>query len=99
MFGALAKPTSSWKQFAIEDAIRKEQNIREREVKSQEDLNKSIIEMNKAKAERMRNNVNPVLTVSAPDLSVELELVLLKILEKLQIKGNASGMDMLLQGL
>jgi len=47
----------------------------------------------------MLNSGNPVLTVSAPDLSVELELVLLKILEKLQIKGNASGMDMLLQGL
>jgi len=99
MFGALNKSTSSWDRSTIEASIRKEQEIRKREVDSQIKLNDSIIEMNKLKAERMRNNVNPVLTVSAPDLSVELELVLLKILEKLQIKGNASGMDMLLQGL
>ena len=86
------------KRLLIKRSIEQEMKLREKQSKMQEELNKSVIELNKARIDKLRNQEAPVLTINAPGLDVELEMVMMKILQNLQVKGNVSGMDMLFQG-
>jgi TP901 family phage tail tape measure protein len=94
LFGGLDK-ASAWNRDIIEKQIRLENERRTQEFEAQKKLLDQQIEMNRIKIERYRNG-DSAISIQADGLQPELELILWKILEKIQIRANESGAEFLL---
>ena len=94
LFGNLEK-ASSWNRDIIEGQIKKENERRDKEFEAQQKLINQQLEMNELKLKRYRQG-NAAIQISAEGLQPELELILWKILEKIQIRANESGAEFLL---
>ena len=80
---------------ALKDQLEKENDLRERALEQQEKLNEAQIRLMELKAEALEKGEG-VINVSADGLEPELEMIMWKLLEKIQIRANAEASEFLL---
>lgn len=79
----------------IEDQLKIENELRAKALEQQAALNEAQIKLMDAKAEAVSSGEG-IIKVSADGLSPELEMIMWKILEKIQIRANAEAAEFLL---
>jgi TP901 family phage tail tape measure protein len=82
-------------KWAAGDILREEQDLREKSVASQIELNKAQVDYMNARTEAI-NSGDIAIEVSADGLEPTLEMIMWQILEKVQLRANASSADFLL---
>jgi TP901 family phage tail tape measure protein len=95
LFGNLTETSNPSDQFAIERAITKEQNRRERALELQEDLVRAQVDYYEARTDRLQEG-DAEITVNADGLEPELEAFMWRIVERLHVKASQDEAEFLL---
>ena len=85
-----------WAQDIIMDQIKAERAMREEQLALQKSLIETEIEYNRAKTEAMQSGQDFMIKIEAQGLEPHLEAFMWKILENIQIRGNAQAAEFLL---
>ena len=95
LFGALAGAENLRTEFAIEDQIKRENEIREETLALQKRQAEAQIKIAEARAKALRSG-NAVIEIDGAGLQPQLEAFMYEILKSLQVSVNADGYEMLL---
>ena len=95
LFELLGDADNFREKWGIEKQIKKENELRDDQMKLQKKLTEAEVEWVKEKTRQLRNG-DAKLTINAAGLEPHLEAIWWQILEKLQAKVNAEGEEMLL---
>jgi ribonuclease HI len=95
LFELLGDADNFREKWGIEKQIKKENELRDDQMKLQKKLTEAEVEWVKEKTRQLRNG-DAKLTINAAGLEPHLEAIWFQILEKLQAKVNAEGEEMLL---
>jgi len=95
LFGNLNEADSISKRFAIEDQIKLENEMRQKAFELQEKIANSQLRTEEARRRAMDRG-GALITVSGDGLQPHLEAFMWEILDTIQVRVNADGLDMLL---
>lgn len=97
LFSTLGDAGSISEKWAIKDAIEAQQENQDRTLKMQEQLTKAQVDYLTAKTDAMEAG-EALITVNGDGLAPELEMIMWKVFEAIQIQATQEGLDQLLLG-
>ncbi len=95
LFGQL-KEASAWNRGTIESQIKEESQRRNKEFELQEKLITAETDYKKAKTDALLSGKEFMIKIEASGLEPHIEAFIWKILEKIQVRGNAEAAEFLL---
>ena len=91
----LLKAESIRDRWTIEETLRSEMEFRQQEFALQSALTKSTIEYNQARTESLERG-DAAISITCDGIYPELEMLLWKVVERVQIRANANAQEFLL---